>query len=155
VSPKLLISYLIALTNPRIKGYHASKNILVYFPHESEAHSNILLVYDPVVKQSVREKQTALSEVEKEILALVATLGQIKTETVSVERRWHEAVTGKNRSTLNAYVPPLATFVHSSRSIGLLVKGVHLLLTLEATVKRTLLSFVVRQPMSTVPLRTS
>jgi hypothetical protein len=68
-----------------------------------------LLVYDPLVKQSIKEKQTALSEVEKEMLAHIATLGQIKTETVSVERRWHEAVIGKNRSTLNAYVSPLAT----------------------------------------------
>lgn len=89
----------------RLKGYHASKNTLVYFPPESDAHSNILLVYDPLHKQNIKQKQAALAEVEKEILELVTSIGPLKTETVSVEKRWHDAVTGKNRSTLNAYVP--------------------------------------------------
>lgn len=90
----------------RLRGYHASKNVLVYFPPKSDPHSNILLVYDPLVNQStLKAKQVALAEVEKEILSLVSDLGQIKTETVSVERRWHEAVIGKNQSTLNTYVP--------------------------------------------------
>lgn len=63
------------------------------------------LVYDPLAAQAVKtlkEKQAILAEIEGEILALVATLGQIKTETISVEKKWHSVVTGRNNSTLNA-----------------------------------------------------
>jgi hypothetical protein len=85
-----------------LKGYHGSKNTLVYIPPEIETDSNILLVYDPLASQPVKNKQAVLAEIEAEILGHVTGLGQIKTETVSVERKWHDAVTGKNRSTLNA-----------------------------------------------------
>ena len=63
-----------------------------------------MLVYDPLVSQAAKEKKAALAEIEAELLALVSTLGQIKTETVSVEKKWHDAVKGKNNTTLNAYV---------------------------------------------------
>ncbi|KIM31115.1 hypothetical protein M408DRAFT_327405 [Serendipita vermifera MAFF 305830] len=100
----LIHNILNAKAKKQLNGYHASKNVLVYFPPESDAHSNILLVYDPLQKQSQKEKKAALAEVEKEILALVAGIGPLKTETVSVEKKWHHAVIGKNRSTLNALI---------------------------------------------------
>lgn len=77
---------------------------MVYFPPETEANSTILLVFDPLAKDTTIDKQAVLAGIEKEIMELVGTLGQIKTETVSVEKRWHDAVTGKNNSTLNALI---------------------------------------------------
>lgn len=65
----------------------------------------MVLVYDPLGAQAVKtvkEKQAILAEIAAEILALVATLGQIKTETISVEKKWHSAITGRNNSSLNA-----------------------------------------------------
>ncbi|KAG8835486.1 hypothetical protein FRC18_000438 [Serendipita sp. 400] len=99
----LIHNILRAKAGKQLKGYHESKNVLVYFPPENEADSNVILVYDPHVKAAIK-KQAALAEIEAEILSLVATLGQIKTDTISVERKWHEALRGKNNSTLNAII---------------------------------------------------
>jgi hypothetical protein len=93
------------LTYPfRIKGYHSSKNVLVYFPSEHEHSSQVLLVYDPHGEgvKAVSEKKKVLSEVESEILAVVKTLGEIRIETLTIEKKWHDAIKGKNNSTLNA-----------------------------------------------------
>ncbi|CAG8647317.1 4256_t:CDS:10, partial [Acaulospora colombiana] len=79
-------------------------NILNAKAGKHDADSNVLLVYDPLAAQPVKNKQAVLAEIEAEILGHVAGLGQIKTETVSVERKWHPAVTGKNGSTLNALI---------------------------------------------------
>ncbi|KAG8805767.1 hypothetical protein FRC17_005346, partial [Serendipita sp. 399] len=93
-----------AKAGKQLKGYHESKNILVYFPPETEAESSIILVYDPQSTKAGTDKQAALTEIEAEILALVGTLGQIKTETIGVERKWHSILRGKNNSTLNAII---------------------------------------------------
>jgi hypothetical protein len=63
-----------------------------------------LLVYDPHSEgvKTVSEKKKSLSEVELEILAVVKTLGEIKVETLAIEKKWHDAIKGKNSSTLNA-----------------------------------------------------
>lgn len=92
------------LTYPfRIKGYHSSKNVLVYFPLEHEHSSQVLLVYDPHSEgvKAVPERKKVLSEVESEILAVVKTLGDIVVETLTIEKKWHNAIKGKNNSTLN------------------------------------------------------
>ena len=87
----------------RIKGYHSSKNVLVYFPSEHEHSSQVLLVYDPHGEgvKAVSEKKKILSEIEQEILAVVKTLGEIKIEILTIEKKWHDAIKGKNNSTLN------------------------------------------------------
>lgn len=93
------------LTYPfRIKGYHGSKNVLVYFPLEHENSSQVLLVYDPHSEgaKTVSEKKKLLSEVEAEILAVVKTLGEIMIETLTIEKKWHNTIKGKNNSNLNA-----------------------------------------------------
>ena len=93
------------LTYPfRIKGYHSSKNVLVYFPLEHEHSSQVLLVYDPHIEgvKALSEKKKVLSEVESEILAVVKTLEEIVIETLTIERKWHNAIKSKNNSTLNA-----------------------------------------------------
>lgn len=88
----------------RIRGYHSSRNVLVYFPSEHEHSSQVLLVYDPHGEgvKAIPEKKKILSEVESEILAVVKTLGEIRIETLTIERKWHDAIKGKNNSTLNA-----------------------------------------------------
>lgn len=77
---------------------------MVYFPSEHEHSSKVLLVYDPHGEgvKAVSEKKKILSEVESEILAVVKTLGEIKTETLTIEKKWHDAIKGKNDSTLHA-----------------------------------------------------
>jgi hypothetical protein len=94
-----------SLTYPfRIKDYHSSKNVLVYFPLEQEHSSQVLLVYDPHgggVK-AVSEKKKVLSMVEQEILTVIETLGEIRNETLTIEMKWHGAIKGKNNSTLDA-----------------------------------------------------
>ncbi|CAG7854693.1 Protein SCP160 AltName: Full=Protein HX [Serendipita indica DSM 11827] len=88
----------------QLRDYHSSRNVFVYFPSEADQASNVMLVYDPLAAQAAKEKQAALAEIEAELLALVSTLGQIKTETISVEKKWHEAVKGKNNSNLNSLI---------------------------------------------------
>ena len=64
----------------------------------------MLLVYDPLssaTSTSSDEKKKHLDDVETEISKLVKA-ADVKTEVVSVEKRWHEAVVGKGGTTLNA-----------------------------------------------------
>lgn len=77
---------------------------MVYFPPAHEHSSKVLLVYDPLGEgvKAVSEKKKHLSEVESEILAVVKTLGEIRVETLTIEKKWHNAIKGKNDSTLNA-----------------------------------------------------
>ena len=75
----------------------------MFFPFESPECSQVLLVYDPLSSSasvSLDEKKKHLDDVETEILKLDAA--DMKTEVMSVEKRWHEAVVGKGGTTLNA-----------------------------------------------------
>lgn len=61
------------------------------------------MVYDPLspaASVSLDEKKKHLDDVEAELLKLDGA--DMKTEVVSVEKRWHEAVVGKGGTTLNA-----------------------------------------------------
>jgi hypothetical protein len=87
----------------RLKQFHEAHNVLLFFPIESSESSQVLLVYDPLspaASVSLDEKKKHLDDVETEILKLDAA--DMKTEVVSVEKRWHEAVVGKGGTTLNA-----------------------------------------------------
>lgn len=67
----------------------------------------MLLVYDPFspnASPSPVEKKKKLEEVEKELLKLAGEAADVKTQTITVEKKWHEAVIGRNGTTLNAYV---------------------------------------------------
>ena len=50
-----------------------------------------------------------LEEVEKELLTMAKAAADVKTESVSVEKKWHDAVVGPHGTTLNAYVILLST----------------------------------------------
>lgn len=67
--------------------------------------SEVLLVYDPLTSAAMvspDEKMKRLDGVEKELLKLAQEAADVKTETITVDKRWHEAVLGQGRTTLNA-----------------------------------------------------
>lgn len=94
----------------RLKQFHDVHNVQVYFPSEASEQSTVLLVYDPLspsASPSPDEKTKHLEEVEKELLKLVKDAADVKSESIAVEKRWHDAVVGQGGTTLNACVPSL------------------------------------------------
>ncbi|CCM01498.1 uncharacterized protein FIBRA_03552 [Fibroporia radiculosa] len=91
----------------KIKTFHETYNVVVYFPPESAEQSSVLLVYDPTspsASPSPDEKAKNLEEVEKELLKMARDAADVKTQTVPVEKKWHEAVVGQGGTTLNAII---------------------------------------------------
>ncbi|KAH9176394.1 hypothetical protein EDB89DRAFT_1941161 [Lactarius sanguifluus] len=91
----------------KIKQYHESHNVLFFFPQESDEHSSALLVYDPTspsASPSPVEKTKNVEEVEKELLKWAKDAADVKSQTISVEKKWHSAVIGKGGTTLNAII---------------------------------------------------
>lgn len=100
----------------RIKAFHDAHNVSVFFPPESAEQSSILLVYDPTspsASPSPVEKAKNLEDVEKELLKMARDAADVKTQTVPVEKKWHDAVVGKDGTTLNAWVLYFCLFVRS------------------------------------------
>lgn len=78
---------------------------MFFFPTESEERSSILLVYDPTspsASPSPVEKTKNVEEVEKELLKWAKDAADVKSQTISVEKKWHSAVVGRGGTTLNA-----------------------------------------------------
>ncbi|KAF7361713.1 hypothetical protein MVEN_00515000 [Mycena venus] len=91
----------------KLKQFHEVHNVQVFFPPESAEQSTVLLVYDPLsanASPSPDEKKRHLEEVAKEILKLAKDAADVKSQTIAVEKRWHDAVVGKNNTTLNAII---------------------------------------------------
>ncbi|KAJ7045724.1 hypothetical protein C8F04DRAFT_447034 [Mycena alexandri] len=91
----------------KLKQFHEAHNVQVFFPPESAEQSTVLLVYDPLsanASPSPDEKKRHLEEVAKEILKLAKDAADVKSETIAVEKRWHDAVVGKGGTTLNAII---------------------------------------------------
>jgi hypothetical protein len=91
----------------KLKQFHEAHNVNVYFPPESAESSSVLLVYDPSTPNASvipDEKKKHLDEVEKEILKWARDAADVKTETISIEKRWHDAVVGNGGTTLNAII---------------------------------------------------
>ena len=66
-----------------------------------------MLVYDPFspnASPSPDDKKKHLDDVSKELNKLAKEAGEVKSESIAVEKRWHEAVVGQSGTTLNAYV---------------------------------------------------
>lgn len=79
--------------------------MLVYFPHENAEHSTVLLVYDPFspsASPSPVDKEKSLGEIAKEILKMAKDAADVASVTIPVEQKWHDAVVGRNGTTLNA-----------------------------------------------------
>lgn len=80
-------------------------NVQVFFPPESAEQSQVLLVYDPSSPSASPlpvEKEKHLEEVAQELLKMAKEAADVKSQTIPVEKRWHEAVVGKGGTTLNA-----------------------------------------------------
>ncbi|KDR75234.1 hypothetical protein GALMADRAFT_69452 [Galerina marginata CBS 339.88] len=91
----------------KLKHFHEAHNVHVYFPSETLESSNVLLVYDPLssgASLSPDDKKKHLNDVEKELLKLARDAADVKTEVVSVEKRWHDAVVGNGGTTLNVII---------------------------------------------------
>ncbi|GJE92209.1 Vigilin 1 [Phanerochaete sordida] len=91
----------------KLKAFHEQQNVLVFFPPESAEQSNVLLVYDPTspnASPSPVEKAQKLEEVEEELLKMAKAAADVKTQTITVEKKWHEAVIGHGGTTLNAII---------------------------------------------------
>ena len=77
----------------------------MFFPPESVEQSSVLLVYDPLspsASPSPVEKRQHLEDVSKDLLKLAKDAADVKSETIDVDVRWHEAVKGLGGTTLNA-----------------------------------------------------
>ena len=88
-----------------MKQFHDVHNVQVIFPDESAEKSSVVLVYDPLSPSASPlpdEKKRNLDDVEKELLKLAKDSADVKTEKISVEVRWHEAVVGQDGTNLNA-----------------------------------------------------
>ncbi|THH21363.1 hypothetical protein EW146_g179 [Bondarzewia mesenterica] len=91
----------------KIKQFHENHNIVLFFPPEADEQSSILLVYDPTspsASPSPVEKDKNLEDVEKELLKFARDAADVKSQTIPVEKKWHEAVVGQGGTTLNAII---------------------------------------------------
>ncbi|KAJ3829948.1 hypothetical protein F5880DRAFT_1607106 [Lentinula raphanica] len=91
----------------KIKQFHETHNVLVYFPPESAERSSVLLVYDPFSKAaspSPDDRVKSLDEVTKELTKMAKEAADVKSETLQIEKRWHEAIIGQGGTTLNAII---------------------------------------------------
>ncbi|KIJ67957.1 hypothetical protein HYDPIDRAFT_37535 [Hydnomerulius pinastri MD-312] len=91
----------------KLKQFYEVHNVSVFFPPESAEQSSVLLVYDPLspsASPSPVEKEKHVDEVAQELLKMAKEAADVKSETVSVEKRWHEAVVGRGGTTLNAII---------------------------------------------------
>ncbi|KIY44457.1 hypothetical protein FISHEDRAFT_51652 [Fistulina hepatica ATCC 64428] len=91
----------------KIKQFHDVCNVQVFFPPESDEQSSILLVYDPFsasASPNPDDKTKQLDDVAKELLKMAKDYADVKSETISVEKRWHDAVIGSGGTTLNAII---------------------------------------------------
>ncbi|KAG2150530.1 hypothetical protein DEU56DRAFT_33581 [Suillus clintonianus] len=91
----------------KLKQFHEAHNVQVFFPPESAEQSQVLLVYDPLspsASPSPVEKEKHLNIVVEELLTMVKEAGEVKSQLVPVEKRWHEAVVGQEGTTLNAII---------------------------------------------------
>jgi hypothetical protein len=96
---------LIHFSHCRIRQLHESHNVLLFFPPESEEQSSVLLVYDPTspsASPSPVEKAKNIGDAEKELIKWAKDAADVKSQVITVERKWHSAVIGKGGTTLNA-----------------------------------------------------
>ncbi|KIK92825.1 hypothetical protein PAXRUDRAFT_829588 [Paxillus rubicundulus Ve08.2h10] len=108
VSIDWLIHRVITEKNAKnLKQFHDAHNVQVFFPPESAEQSSVLLVYDPhspLASPSPVEKEKHLDEVAAELLKIAQKADDVKSERISVEKCWHEAIVGKDGTTLNAII---------------------------------------------------
>lgn len=91
----------------KLKQFYEAHNVQVFFPLESAEQSQVLLVYDPLspsASPSPVEKVKHLDFVVEELLKMAKEFADVKSQKISIEKRWHEAVIGQGGTTLNAII---------------------------------------------------
>ena len=76
-----------------------------FFPPESVEQSLVLLVYDPFSPSALPspvQKEKHLDDVAAELLNMAKDAADVKNELIPVEKHCHNAVVGKDGTTLNA-----------------------------------------------------
>ena len=109
--PSLADGLLTLILGDRIKQFHENHNVLLFFPPEAAEQSSVLLVYDPTspsASPSPVEKAKHIDDVEKELLQFAKDAADVKSATITVEKKWHSAVIGQGGTTLNACAPFLS-----------------------------------------------
>ncbi|KIJ49616.1 hypothetical protein M422DRAFT_205079 [Sphaerobolus stellatus SS14] len=91
----------------KIKQLQDANNVAIYWPAESAESSTVVLVYDPLSASASplpNEKAKHLDEVEKELKKFAKDAGDVKSETLTVDKKWHDAIIGQGGTTLNAII---------------------------------------------------
>lgn len=103
-----LLHRIIAHKNAKkLKQFHDIHNVIVFFPPESTERSSVLIVYDPTsptASPSPVEKTKHLEDVENELLKLARDAADVKSQAITVDKKWHDAIVGKSGTTLNAII---------------------------------------------------
>jgi hypothetical protein len=91
----------------RLKQFHDTHNVLVFFPPESLEKSSLLLVYDPTspsASPSPLVKSKNLDVVANGVLKMVKEMPDIKSQLIEVEKKWHSAVIGRSGTALDKII---------------------------------------------------
>ncbi|KAL0956379.1 hypothetical protein HGRIS_002526 [Hohenbuehelia grisea] len=114
----------------KLKQLYEAHNVHIYFPPESAEQSSILFVYDPLsstgANATAEQKASHLDATTKEVAKLVKDAADVKTQTLTVDKKWHDAVSGPGGTTLNAIIgedKTLAIKIHNDTD-SIEVRGV-------------------------------
>ncbi|CAE6518050.1 unnamed protein product [Rhizoctonia solani] len=88
----------------KIEQFRTAHHTEIHFPEESEEKSAVLLVYDLGKNSSKTEKKKHLDEVERELKKSVTETGSVRSEEITVDKKWHQAIAGRDDSNLNAII---------------------------------------------------
>ncbi|QRV79572.1 Vigilin 1 [Ceratobasidium sp. AG-Ba] len=100
----LVHKFLVGKSGKKIKQFQDVHHTQVFFPAESEEKSSALLVYDLAQGASKAEKKKHLDEVERDLRKLAAECADVRSQEITVDKKWHSAIIGKGGSTLNAII---------------------------------------------------
>ncbi|KAG9098951.1 hypothetical protein FRC06_005808 [Ceratobasidium sp. 370] len=100
----LVHKFLVGKSGKKIKQFQDVHHTQVFFPAESEEKSSALLVYDLAQGASKAEKKKHLDEVERDLRKLAADCADVRSDEITVDKKWHSAIIGKGGSTLNAII---------------------------------------------------
>ncbi|KAG8923857.1 hypothetical protein FRC01_012232, partial [Tulasnella sp. 417] len=88
-----------------LEKLQTEKNVIVSFPSEGSGFTGLIILHNHNGPNTDSvSKVRRCNEAAKSVQSLIQTVSDIKSETVTVERKWHPAVTGKNGVTLQSII---------------------------------------------------
>lgn len=85
-----------------MRQIYDTDNVHVFFPNNEDMTDAVLLVFDPFVELPTDEKSKRLEAIQTELVGYTNDCGELKSESISIDKQWHESVLGKDGTTLNA-----------------------------------------------------